>query len=64
MLLWLAAFVGICCSCTCVPTCLSENLITTSNNRGVLSLLVVSLGRINNSFLKVRKGLLYKVGQF
>jgi hypothetical protein len=52
MLLWLAAFVGICCGCTCVPTCLSENLITTSNNRGVLSLLVVSLGRMNNVFFK------------
>lgn len=52
MLLWLAAFVGICCNWTCVPACLSENLITTSNTRGVPSLLVVSLGRINNSFFK------------
>lgn len=35
-----------------MPARLSENLITTSNNRGVPSLLVVSLGRINNSFFK------------
>lgn len=40
-----------------------DNLITTSSNRCILSLLMVRLGRINDS-IEVKKGFFYKGGCF